>query len=292
MVSACGQAFHYKDTLRPIFVNAGVPGQLFDSFCEQGMSKYVICREILRDLDGRGETGRNIQHAIARELASLQAPMPDADPRLGKQALDRVRTLVGQRVAQADDAHSVSARRKRQALAEAARKANAEKKVELQKKFSALASPVAGRSNQNRGYAFEDFLKELFASEGIAYRGSYRVGDVEQIDGAFKLDSRDYLVEARWRKDPPAINDLFTFAQKIEGKVDGTRGLFVSMVAPRPEVVDQVSRVTKRVLIMDGQDLALVLQGIRSLREALELKADKAAHEGILYFPLGKANPA
>lgn len=64
------------------------------------------------------------------------------------------------------------------------------------------------------------------------------------------------------------------------------------MQSPRPEVVDALRGVTKRVLYMDGQDLAVVVQGIWSLREALEIKADKAAHEGLLFYSLGQARAA
>jgi hypothetical protein len=294
VVTACGEAFHYKDTLRPVFVNAGVPGQLFDALRQQdNKSKYTICREILLELDRRGEPGLKVQRAIVAELAALRAPMADADPQQGRRALERVRAMAKDaRVLVDQDSGEIAARRKRRALEEAARTAEAEKKAELRKRFYELAQPSTQRTPQQRGYAFEGFLKDLFASERIPFRGSYRVGSVEQIDGAFKLDSRDYLVEARWRNEPPAINDVFTFTQKIEGKADGTRGLFVSMLGPRPEVVDQLSRVTKRVLIMDGQDLAVVVQGLRTLREALELKADKAAHEGVLFYALGQAQAA
>jgi hypothetical protein len=124
VVSACGQAFHYKDTLRPVFVNAGVPGLRFDGLREQELSKYVICREILRELDGYGERGRNVQQAIVVQLAALHTPMPDADPALGKQALDRVRALAKlARILVDEDSGDLSARRKRRGLADAARKA-------------------------------------------------------------------------------------------------------------------------------------------------------------------------
>jgi hypothetical protein len=294
VVQACGQAFVYKDTLRPVFVNAGVPAQLFDELRQQdGMSKYKICRAILQELDGRGEKGRRVQRQIVAELAAMRVPMSDADQRAGKEALDRVRALAKQsRIAVSEDDSQAAERRRRRALADAARAANAERKTQLRERFFELSATKAGRTPQQRGYAFEDFLKDLFGSEDIPYRPSYRVGSVEQIDGAFKLDSRDYLVEARWRNEPPAINDVYTFAHKIEGKVDGTRGLFVSMQSPRPEVVDALRDVTKRVLLMDGQDLAVVVQGIWSLREALELKADKAAHEGVLFHSLGPARAA
>lgn len=293
VVSACGQAFHYKDTLRPVFVNAGVPGEFFDGLREQEVSKYVICREILRDLDRHGERGRKIQWAVVREIVALRKPLDDADQESGRLALERVRSLAKQSIGSVDgDTSEIAARRKRRAMQEKARQANAAKKAQLNDRFSKLADSKSRRTPQERGYAFEDFLKDLFGSEGIQYRGSYRVGSVEQIDGAFKLEHHDYLVEARWRKEPPAINDVFAFAQKIEGKLDGTRGVFVSMLAPRAEIVEQLKAVTKRMLIMDGQDLAVIVQGLWTMRQALELKTEKAAHEGILYFPLGQAPAA
>ena len=198
-----------------------------------------------------------------------------------------MRTLAGPiKTSVGEDSGEIRARRKRRALEEAARKANADKKAQLRDAFADLSSSSSTRTPQQRGYAFEEFLRELFASERLPYRASYRVGTVGQIDGAFKLDSHDYLVEARWRQEPPAINDVFTFAQKVEGKFVDTRGLLISMLPPRPEVVEQLRRITKRVLIMDGQDLAVIVQGLLTLRDALELKADKAHHEGVLFHPL------
>src|SRR3954447_22205046 len=91
VVSACGEAFLYKDTLRPVFVNAGVPAQLFDELRHQdGMSKFKICRAILQQLDARGEKGRRVQRQIVAELAAMRAPMRDADQRTGQEALNRL----------------------------------------------------------------------------------------------------------------------------------------------------------------------------------------------------------
>jgi hypothetical protein len=39
---------------------------------------------------------------------------------------------------------------------------------------------------------------------------------------------------------------------------------------------------------MDGQDISLVLEGHISLVDALDLKIQKAAQEGIIYFPLAQ----
>ncbi len=42
------------------------------------------------------------------------------------------------------------------------------------------------------------------------------------------------------------------------------------------------------LVLMDGQDLALILEGRISLREALRTKLDRAAQQGILFYPLGQ----
>jgi hypothetical protein len=39
---------------------------------------------------------------------------------------------------------------------------------------------------------------------------------------------------------------------------------------------------------MDGQELALILEGHVSLTDALDLKIQKAAQEGVIFFPLGQ----
>lgn len=39
---------------------------------------------------------------------------------------------------------------------------------------------------------------------------------------------------------------------------------------------------------MDGQDLALILEGRVSLIEALQIKLDKAAQQGVIFYPLAQ----
>ncbi|MCW2952767.1 MAG: hypothetical protein JWQ48_1937 [Conexibacter sp.] len=102
----CGDAFHYYATLRPVFVASGVSGDVFDSLRSESNSKYVLCRRILAELDGREDLGRRAQHAIVRELLAIREPTRDvADPEKGKQALADLRRLAKHaRVMTADDA--------------------------------------------------------------------------------------------------------------------------------------------------------------------------------------------
>jgi hypothetical protein len=146
----------------------------------------------------------------------------------------------------------------------------------------------SGDDPQERGYGLEELLADLFDLHEIPYRRPYRASS-EQIDGHFKFEDFDYLVEARWRSGPPTAADLVAFKGKVDKKFQSTRGLFFSIVPFRPEVLVYVTQsATSNILVMDGQDLILILEGQISLTDALELKIRKAAQEGIIYFPLSQ----
>lgn len=291
VVRVCGDAFHYYATLKPVFVAAGISGEFFDSLRADSTSKYVLCRRILAELDTRGEAGRRMQVAVVQQLLSIREPMPDApDAQKGRQALADLRRLAKDGrlpgAALDEEPSAVAARRKRRELQEAARKEAATRKAALQARFTDMTTARGRSALQRRGYDFEDFLRDLFVFEDIVYRKSYRVASVEQIDGAFSLAGHEYLVEAKWQADPPTLGDLLVLAGKLETKFTDTRGFFITFVPPRQEVVDQLAQMSKKMLIMDGADLAVILEGRLSLRDALELKLRKANHEGVIFHPL------
>lgn len=295
VVRVCGDAFHYYATLRPVFVASGVSGDVFDSLRSESNSKYVLCRRILGELDSRGEVGRRAQHAIVRELLAIREPMPDvADLGKGKQALADLRRLAKNARMTTDDAEpsAIVARRKRVELERAAREVTAQRQAKLQARFTQMATAAGRRAVQTRGYAFEEFLRDLFVLEDITYRMPYRVGTVEQIDGAFSLDGHEYLVEAKWQAMPPSLSDLLVLAGKLETKYTDTRGFFITFTAPRPEVVEQLAQRSKTVLVMDGADLAVILEGRMTLRDGLEQKLRKASHEGVIFHPLSASAAA
>jgi restriction endonuclease Mrr len=151
-----------------------------------------------------------------------------------------------------------------------------------------LASMLTGIEDpQTRDYGLEDLLAELFEAHEISYRRPYRTGN-EQIDGHFGYKGFDYLVEARWRANPPSEADLAAFKTKVDNKLTSTRGLFVSIAGFRQEVVLEMTRaVSSNIVLVDGYDLTLILEGHISLVDALELKIEKAVQEGIIFFPLG-----
>jgi hypothetical protein len=292
LIQACGKVFYYKNALLELFASAGVPAATVQRYIDEGHVKFQIARCVLEDLDRRGATGRRVQDQIVEAMLGLDGPADDiADPKQAKEALEKLRRVVGKRAPVGDDEAqqaAVAARRHRVELQRRAAERQAKKIQELRQRFAEITSIS---DKQERGYAFEPFLRDLFHACDLDYRPSYRVG-VEQIDGAFRHAGRDFLVEARWRDLPPSANDLLAFAAKVAGKLQGTLGLVITMVPPRPEVLDHVATRTRSVIVMDGRDLALVLEGQVPLPEALEYKRQRAAQEGLLFASLAQARAA
>jgi hypothetical protein len=153
---------------------------------------------------------------------------------------------------------------------------------ELSKLFSESFSDP---NRQQAGYSLEDLLKDLFAVFEVEYRKSYRT-NTQQIDGHFRFEGFDYLVEAKWRKDRPNEQEIGGFRQKVNTKLESTRGLFVSINAFREEVVEQFSGHGANIIFMSGEDLIYILEGRIDLRDALRIKIEKASQEGKVYVPM------
>jgi hypothetical protein len=236
IVEVCGKAFWLKDPLKSLLVSGGVPVELVERYWDE--SKYKIVRHILSDLDAMGEEGWEIQRRLVTELCQLRK-LPDEnvpDPAAGLAALRflkelaRDQKLVAEREQTKAEERAQEVRRQQAALA-----ARAAKMAELRQAYQVLA--VSGEEDpQGRGFSLEDLLAELFELHEIVYRRSYRTS-TEQIDGHFGFKGFDYLVESRWRRDPPTEADLAAFKGKVDRKIQSTRGLFVSIPGFRQQVV-------------------------------------------------------
>ena len=120
---------------------------------------------------------------------------------------------------------------------------------ELREKLLALSSFPP----QQRGYAFEAFLKQLFDAYGLEAHDPFRLRG-EQIDGSFQLASETYLVEAKWQGQRTGVADLHIFHGKIEQKAAWTRGLFISNSGFTTEGLTAFGR-GKRVICMNGSEI-------------------------------------
>jgi hypothetical protein len=287
VVAVCGKAFWLKDPLRAFLVASGVPSDLYDRYSDE--SKFKIARHILAELDTLGEEGYLIQRRIVTALCKLRK-VPDENVPDRDAAIDALRWLkelaATQKLMVEEEQSTVETRTQDARRKQAALIARAQKMEQLR---AAFASMVTSKEDpQTRGYALEDLLAELFEAHEISYRRPYRTS-TEQIDGHFSYKGFDYLVEARWRANPPSEADLASFKTKVDKKLTSTRGLFVSIVGFKQEVVLEFTRgVSSNIVLMDGYDLTLILEGHVSLVDALGLKIQKAAQEGIIFFPLAE----
>lgn len=132
---------------------------------------------------------------------------------------------------------------------------------------------------QQRGYAFETLLRELFNVVGLQAREPFRLKG-EQIDGSFVLQGETYLLEAKWQAAQTGVADLHTFHGKLEQKAAWTRGLFVSNSGFTEDGLTAFGR-GKRVICMDGLDLFDTLSRELPLNLVLESKVRRAAETGL-----------
>lgn len=287
VVQVCGRAFWLKDPLRGFFLSAGVPAHVYDRYSEE--PKYKLARHVLGDLDSMGDDGWTIQRRLITELCKLRnvpdPTVPDRDAALAAIRYLKEVAVAQKLVIEQERSHTeqraTDVRRRQAALA-----ARAQKMDQLRAAFNTMV--VSRDDPQDRGYGLEDLLGELFELHEVQYRPPYRTG-TEQIDGHFAFKGFDYLVEARWRATPPTEGQIGAFKNTVDKKLSSTRGLFVSVIGFRPEVVLEFTRgTTSNVILMDGQDISLILEGQVSLVDALDIKIQKAAQEGIIFFPLAQ----
>ena len=142
----------------------------------------------------------------------------------------------------------------------------------LRDKFMALHSMTA----QDRGFAFERFLNELFDLFNLAPRGSFRLVG-EQIDGSFQIGQDVYLVEGKWQNHRTGQSDLLSFSGKVEGKAQWSRGLFISYSGFTADGLEAFARgKSTRIICMEGLDLHCVLNHNLNLSEVINRKMRRA----------------
>jgi restriction endonuclease Mrr len=153
-------------------------------------------------------------------------------------------------------------------------------KLEEQKKYF---FEIASSDNaQQRGFKLEKLLNELFNLYDLQPKAAFKITG-EQIDGSFTFDNDDYILEAKWQKAQVNAGDLYKFGGKISGKLKNTLGLFISLDGYSPDCTETGSSVVKSMILMDGQDLMLVLDGRIRLNEMIFIKRRHASDTGQIY---------
>lgn len=141
---------------------------------------------------------------------------------------------------------------------------------------------ATNRDKAERGYAFERLLTTLFREQDVSITDPFRIVG-EQIDGAFVYGGWTYLVEAKWQSNKKSTADLYAFQGKVDRRIEGTRGLFISMSGFHSTSVDALGRGRKpNILLWTKEHLEAVLTGLATIPELLDLSIRFAAERGEL----------
>lgn len=154
-------------------------------------------------------------------------------------------------------------------------------------RLRALPGASSGVRRQRRGKEFERVLRKMLDEADMEPRSSYRPAG-EEIDGSFLYGNRTMLFEAKWTNSPVPASALYQFKGKLDGKLSGTLGVFISMGGYSPDAVDAlVAGKSLNLILFDQEDMdKLARPHCIDIHRALKLKLREAAEKGTLYLPL------
>lgn len=108
---------------------------------------------------------------------------------------------------------------------------------------------------RRRGYDFEQYLFDCFEKSGFEIQRPYKTSG-EQIDGGIYIDGQWYLVEIKWHMQKLPVSEVYAFKGKVDGKLTGTRGLFISWSGYSEECADALSLGKElNVILFDAHDV-------------------------------------
>lgn len=244
------------------------------------MSRHSIVVDAFSRLSARPDRGYAVYQTMIDRLANWSYFDPFYFERLGK--LDRAD--AENKIAllkQAVDRRNAAATTRRAASGQA--QAKQAKTADLKALHQAFAQTFGtGMSPQARGKLFERFLRELFNRQSIKMGDHFSLKG-EEIDGTFKFEGENYIVEAKWQEPSVSTGQLYHFAYKVDGKMHG-RGLFISVNGfSRDGIKAIVQGKQIQTILMDGEDLAHVLEERLTLESVLDYKIRAAQTRGDVY---------
>ncbi len=289
MVALSGACFWFWNSFYSFLDSCGVPRQVRERYPREAYNKYQLMRNILTDTDNAEKT--NIIDAIVSNFYRMRGPVDvdNLDVKRAQRLLDEFRRMVG------TDPIEAEIRRQTQEKTRAAYQVSVEESRArtiqlngLNSRFIELVSS-SDISPQKRGFDLEALFFDLLAFYEFDHTKPYRTGAGEQIDGHFRYEKFDYLVEAKWTDGLTKQPDLSIFDGKIRGKAQSTRGFFLSANGFDENAIAKFSGDAPRIVLMTGEDLALVLNNQVSFDDAMKAKIDAIVRKGQILLPLRTA---
>lgn len=143
------------------------------------------------------------------------------------------------------------------------------------------------QTQQQKGYAFESYLKELFDAFGLDARSAYRTIN-DQIDGSFLLNGTTILIEAKYRTTEITKDDLLLFSNKVKAKSPFTKGIFITLSIPSDKTLEYFYDKSSRIILCTVDELYILCENKRSLIELLNKKFRYLEETGHIYHHIMK----
>ncbi len=285
MVSLAGTCFWFWNSFYSFLDSCGVPKSLQNRFPKEAFNKYQVMRNILSKLEENNQVD-TINNIISNFYRLKQPVDKDyLDCKKALQLLDEFRKLVGSDPIEEE----IKKREKKKAKQNYQKTINekityTKKLEELNAQFARLAA-LTELTPQQRGFKLEELFFDLLQLNEFEYSKPYRTPDGEQIDGHFRYEKFDYLVEVKWTDGLTKQKDLSIFDGKIRGKAQSTRGLFLSANGFDDNAVAKFSGDSPRIILMTGTDLSIILSDQISFHDAMKAKVDAIVRFGNILYP-------
>lgn len=172
------------------------------------MSRHSIVVDAFSRLSARPDRGYPVFQKMIDRLANWSYFDPYYFEKLGKLDRTDAESKIS-RLKKAVDSRNATATIRRTASSQA--QAKQVKTADLRALHRAFAKLFGtGMSPQGRGKLFETFLRELFDRQSIKMGDGHRLTG-EEIDGTFKFEGENYIVEAKWQEASVSTNQLYHF---------------------------------------------------------------------------------
>jgi hypothetical protein len=153
--------------------------------------------------------------------------------------------------------------------------------------YVALAELRGGVTPQARGQRFNGLVAQLLTSFGIPARSDQR--SVGEVDVTFTFGGRRFILEAKWEKRKSDTGYVAKLQRRVEQRMSGLTGVFLSMNGYSPDALEEVTRGRRLdVLLIDQTHWEAMLCGLVPPPEMLDLITDAASFQGRAYTPLAE----
>ena len=286
MVTLAGACFWFWNSFYSFLDSCGVPRPLQQRYPRDSHNKYQVMRNILGDLEDMGRD--DVIKGIVSNFYRMRGPADrdSLDITRARRLLDEFREAVGNDPIETA-LQEQEAEKARAAFRDSLKESTLvrQRLTDLNARFLILAG---GREHtpQQRGFALESLLFDLLQHSEIDHTKPFRSPTGEQIDGHFKFEKFDYLVEAKWLAGPVKQEHIAVFDVKIRGRAQSTRGMFLGAEGFDDQAVRKFSGDEPRIVLMTGEDLAYVLNGTLPFQDVLKAKIDAMVRHGRIDLPV------